>query len=58
MDIDLSILQDFEVEDKDWMDWNFKHDLYENIPLTFFNKFNRMQAKCCDLSNVSSRKDD
>lgn len=57
MDIDLGILEDFKVEDKEWIDWGFKHEEYENIPLTFFSKFGKGQLKCCDLSTAVARKD-
>jgi hypothetical protein len=57
MEMDLSILEDFKIEDKEWISWDFKHEEYENIPLTFFNRFNKGQIKCCDLSQVTSKKD-
>lgn len=58
MDIDLSVLEDFEIQESEWIDWQFKHEQYENIPLTFFNKFSKNQLKCCDLSTATSRKDE
>lgn len=58
MDIDLSLLEDFKPQDQEWINWSFNHEEYENIPLTYFNRFNKMQFKCCDLSSVPMRKDE
>lgn len=58
MELDLSLLEDFEIQDKEWIDWTFSHEEYENIPLTFFNRFNKTQIKCCNLSSAPARKDE
>jgi hypothetical protein len=58
MDIDLSVLEDFEIQNNEWVNWEFAHEEYENIPLAFFNRFNKGQLKCCDLSQAAKSKDE
>ena len=56
--VDLSILQDFKMNvTNTFTNWNFTQDQYEDIPLSFFNKFTK-NFKYADLSAIPPSKED
>lgn len=56
--VDLSVLQDFKLNTTDtFTNWEFDHQEYQDIPLSFFNRFNK-NYKYADLSSIPPSKQD
>ena len=55
---DLSALQNFKMNVTDtFTSWEFKHEEYEDIPLSFFTRFTK-NIKYADLSSIPPSKED